>query len=221
MKAIVFGANGQLGKSIVDDLLLKGFEVATTSRESKVTEFQTKDGFAQIISSEMKFDACIWAQGQNVNDTLESATNFESIIDANLIFTVNSLRVLLENNLLNEGARMVVLSSVWQSLSRTNKFSYSVAKSAIVGLVNSFIADYSSRGYAMNAVLPGIVDTPMTRSNLNDEQIKKIEHETPAGKLVLAVHVAKVASWLASPESFGVNGQFIRVDNGWSQIRAI
>ena len=106
MKAIVFGANGQLGKSIVDELLLKGFDVATTSRDSKDTEFQTKDGFAQIISSGMKFDACIWAQGQNVNDTLESATNFDSIIDANLIFTVNSLRVLLENNLLDKGARM-------------------------------------------------------------------------------------------------------------------
>ncbi len=221
MKAIVFGANGHLGRSIVEDLLLKGFDVATTSRDSKDTDFQTKDGFAQIIASGLKFDACVWAQGQNANDTLESATNFEAIIDANLIFTVNSLKALLENNLLSDHARLVVLSSVWQSLSRTNKFSYSVSKSAIEGLVNSFIADYSSRGYSMNAVLPGVVDTPMTRSNLSNEQIKKIEHETPAGKLVLASHVAKAVSWLASPESLGVNGQFIRVDNGWSQIRAI
>jgi len=221
MKAIVFGANGYLGKSIVDDLLLKGFDVATTSRDFNETDFQTKDGFAQIINSGMKFDACIWAQGQNVNDTLESATSFEAILDANLIFTVNSLRVLLENNLLSDNARMVILSSIWQSLSRTNKFSYTVSKSAIEGLVNSFIADYSSRGYSMNAVLPGVVDTPMTRSNLSNEQLKKIEHETPAGKLVLASHVAKTVSWLASPESLGVNGQFIRVDNGWSQIRAI
>ena len=221
MKAIVFGANGYLGKSIVEDLSLKGFDVATTSRDSKDTDFQTKDGFAQIINSGMKFHACIWAQGQNTNDTLESATSFEAIIDANLIFTVNSLRVLLENNLLGDHARMVVLSSVWQSLSRTNKFSYSVSKSALEGLVNSFVADYSSRGYSMNAVLPGIVDTPMTRSNLSNDQIKKIEHETPAGKLVSATNVAKTVAWLASPESIGVNGQFIRVDHGWSQIRAI
>ena len=221
MKAIVYGANGYLGKSIVDDLSLKGFDVATTSRDSKETDFQTKDGFAQIISSGMKFDACVWAQGQNANDTLESATSFEAIIDANLTFTINSLRALLENNLLSDNARMVVISSVWQSLSRTNKFSYSVSKSAIEGLVNSFIADYSPRGYSMNAVLPGVVDTPMTRSNLSSEQIKKIEHETPAGKLVSAANVAKTVSWLASPGSLGVNGQFIRVDNGWSQIRAI
>ena len=221
MKAIVFGANGYLGKSIVNDLLLKGFDVATTSRDSKETDFQTKNGFAQIIDSGLKFNACVWAQGQNANDTLESATSFEAIIDANLTFTINSLRALLENNLLSDNARMVVISSVWQSLSRTNKFSYSVSKSAVEGLVNSFIADYSPRGYSMNAVLPGVVDTPMTRSNLSNEQIKKIEHETPAGKLVSAANVAKTVSWLASPESIGVNGQFIRIDNGWSQIRAI
>lgn len=221
MKAIVFGANGHLGESIVSELQLNGFDVATTSRDSKNTEFQTKDGLAQITNSGMIFDACIWAQGQNVNDTLVSATSFEVILDANLVFIVKSLRALLENNLLSDHARLVVLSSVWQSLSRTNKFSYSVSKSAIEGLVNSFVADYSSRGYSMNAVLPGIVDTPMTRSNLSKEQIMKIEHETPSGTLVLASHVAKTVSWLASPDSLGVNGQFIRVDNGWSQIRAV
>ena len=116
---------------------------------------------------------------------------------------------------------MVVLSSVWQSLSRTNKFSYSVSKAAVEGLVNSFIADYSAQGYAMNAVLPGIVDSPMTRANLSENQIKKIENETPSQYLVSASNVAKVVSWLSSPDSAGVNGQFIRVDNGWSHIRAI
>ena len=221
MRAIVFGANGHLGRSIVEDLSLKGFDVATTSRDSKDTDFQTKDGFAQIINSGMKFDACIWSQGQNANDTLENSENFEEILEANLMFTIKSLRALLMNSLLADQARMVILSSVWQSLSRTNKFSYSVSKSAIEGLVNSFVADHSSQGYAMNAVLPGIVDTPMTRSNLSGLQIEKIELETPARKLVSATNVAKTVSWLASPESIGVNGQFIRVDNGWSQIRAI
>lgn len=221
MRAIVFGANGYLGRAIVEDLLVNGFEVTTCSRNSSDTEFQTESGFEKIIESGNKYDACIWAQGQNANDTLESSKNFEAIFEANILFIVKSLKVLLENNLLVTHARMVILSSVWQSLSRTNKFSYSVSKSAVEGLVNSFVADYSSKGYAMNAVLPGVVDTPMTRSNLSDEQIKKIENETPAGFLVSSTNVAKVVSWLASPASTGVNGQFIRVDNGWSQIRAI
>lgn len=221
MKAIVFGANGYLGTAIVDDLLAKGFDVDTCSRSSKDTKFQSENGFEEIIATGEKYDACVWAQGQNANDTLTSADNFEAIFEANVVFIVESLRALLDNNLLGKPARLVVLSSVWQSLSRTNKFSYSVSKSAIEGLVNSFVADYSAKGYSMNAVLPGVVDTPMTRSNLSSQQIEKIENETPAGKLVSPLDVARTVSWLSSPDSIGVNGQFICVDNGWSQIRAI
>ena len=221
MKAIVFGANGYLGSAIVDELRKTSFDVTTSSRSSGETNFQTQDGFEAIIASGEKFDACIWAQGQNATDTLSSAGNFDAIFEANIGFIVKSLTALIENNLLAPQARLVVLSSVWQSLSRTNKFSYSVSKSAVEGLVNSFIADYSAQGYAMNAVLPGVVDTPMTRANLSENQIKKIENDTPSQHLVSASNVAKVVSWLSSPESAGVNGQFIRVDNGWSQIRAI
>ena len=59
MKAIVFGANGYLGTSIVDELTKNGFDVTTTSRSSSETEFQTKNGFNEIISSGKKFNACI------------------------------------------------------------------------------------------------------------------------------------------------------------------
>jgi hypothetical protein len=48
------------------------------------TDFQTQDGFDAIISSGKKFDACIWAQGQNASDTLSSAGNFDAIFEANI-----------------------------------------------------------------------------------------------------------------------------------------
>jgi NAD(P)-dependent dehydrogenase (short-subunit alcohol dehydrogenase family) len=73
----------------------------------------------------------------------------------------------------------------------------------------------------MNAVLPGVVDTPMTRANLDQTQISNIEKQTPTKSLVTSEEVAKAVNWLASAQSSGINGQFIRVDNGWSQIRAI
>ena len=113
MKAIVFGANGYLGTSIVNELTKNGFDVTTTSRSSSETEFQTKNGFNDIISSGKKFNACIWAQGQNAQDTLSSAKNFEAVFDANVLYTIKSLTALIENGLLAPQARLVVLSSVW------------------------------------------------------------------------------------------------------------
>ena len=84
MKAIVFGANGYLGNAIVDELTKNSFDVTTSSRSSDETDFQTQNGFDAIIASGKKFDACIWAQGQNASDTLSTAGNFDAIFEANI-----------------------------------------------------------------------------------------------------------------------------------------
>jgi NAD(P)-dependent dehydrogenase (short-subunit alcohol dehydrogenase family) len=106
-------------------------------------------------------------------------------------------------------------------LSRKNKFSYSVSKAALEGLVNSVLADFSGDGLRINAVLPGVIDSPMTRANLSQDQIDNIESQTPSRKLVSSCELSKIIAWLLSNESLGVNGQFINVDNGWSNVRTI
>jgi NAD(P)-dependent dehydrogenase (short-subunit alcohol dehydrogenase family) len=152
---------------------------------------------------------------------LNTSNNFEDVLNSNLIYIVNSLKFLLENHLLEASTSLVVVSSVWQNITRKNKFSYTVSKAAIEGLVNSVMADFSSSGMRINAVLPGVVDSKMTRENLTSLQISKIESETPSHTLVTAQELAKVISWLLSGESKGINGQFITVDNGWSNVRTL
>ena len=56
---------------------------------------------------------------------------------------------------------------------------------------------------------------------LNTFQIETIENQTPSGKLVSANQLARVIAWLLSEDSRGINGQFIGVDNGWSNVRSI
>ena len=127
----------------------------------------------------------------------------------------------MNSNLLQQDARLTVISSVWQNLGRKNKFSYMVSKSAVEGLVNSFLADYSQVGYSINAVLPGVIDSPMTRQVLSQAQLKKIIDQTPNKKLVTARQVSQLVTWLTSKNAAGINGQFILIDNGWSSVRVI
>ena len=138
-----------------------------------------------------------------------------------VVYIVKSLRFMLDNHLLEASSSLVVVSSVWQNITRKNKFSYTVSKAAIEGLVNSVMADFSITGMRINAVLPGVIDSKMTRENLTASQISKIESETPNNTLVTAQELAKVISWLLSDESKGINGQFITVDNGWSNVRTL
>lgn len=221
MKILVFGASGTLGAEIKTELESKGHHVTSASNSSSSSDIQTANGFEGIATLGIKFDGCVWAQGINANDTLLTSEKFGSTLEANLLFVVNSMKYLLGSNLLNPTSSLVLVSSVWQNLSRKNKFSYSVSKASLEGVVNSVVADFSGNGLRINAVLPGVIDSPMTRSNLSDEQVETIENQTPSGRLVSSNELAKVIAWLLSQESSGVNGQFISVDNGWSNVRTI
>jgi 3-oxoacyl-[acyl-carrier protein] reductase len=221
MRVLVFGGSGTIGSEVSSELSARGNEVVTVANTSPNADIQTQKGFGPLLNLKVKFDGCVWAQGINSNDTLNTSNNFEDVLNSNLIYIVNSLKFLLENHLLEASTSLVVVSSVWQNITRKNKFSYTVSKAAIEGLVNSVMADFSSSGMRINAVLPGVVDSKMTRENLTSLQISKIESETPSHTLVTAQELAKVISWLLSGESKGINGQFITVDNGWSNVRTL
>jgi NAD(P)-dependent dehydrogenase (short-subunit alcohol dehydrogenase family) len=220
MKILVFGASGALGAAIKTELERKGHHVTSASNSSSSSDIQTVNGFEGIATLGIKFDGCVWAQGVNANDTLLTSEKFEDTLEANLLFVVKSMKYLLSSKILNPAPSLVLVSSVWQNLSRKNKFSYSVSKASLEGLVNSVLADFSENGLRINAVLPGVIDSPMTRANLSDEQIETIQNQTPSGKLVSAIELARVIAWLLSEESLGINGQFISVDNGWSNVRS-
>jgi NAD(P)-dependent dehydrogenase (short-subunit alcohol dehydrogenase family) len=74
---------------------------------------------------------------------------------------------------------------------------------------------------SINGLLPGIIDTPMTRKNLSQEQVNQIIDQTPSKKLVRADEIARVAEFLVSKNSQGINGQSITVDNAWTISRNV
>ena len=76
-------------------------------------------------------------------------------------------------------------------------------------------------GLSINAVLPGVIDTPMTRANLSAEQIANIEKDSLGGYLANPGNVAQTISWLLSEDSAGLTSQFITVDNGWTINRHV
>ncbi len=127
-----------------------------------------------------QFDAVVWAQGANCSDDIYTfdLKAHEAVYAANVTYILVSLQVLLRYKLLAPAARLCIISSIWQNLARQNKLSYCITKSALQGLVQSLMVDLGRSGYLVNAVLPGALDTPMTRANLSDEQISRLEGMT-------------------------------------------
>ena len=222
-RALVFGATGDIGGECVSSLASKGWEVLRASRASTDADLRTSEPhWVEQVRAFSSLDAVVWASGCNWSDTvLGDRDSLRRMLDGNIFYIQETLQAITSADVLNNPCRFVVLSSVWQESARSSKFSYIVSKSALSGLVRSAMIDLATFGISINAVLPGPVNTDMTRRNLTNEQIMRFEPATPIGRLVRVQEVANTVAWLCSDESAGVNGQSITVDGGFLGARVV
>ena len=213
--ALVVGGFGALGAAIAAQLEADGARVLRTSRNppTGTPEAITLDG--DDASRELPtLQAVVWAQGVNVNDRADAheSEDLSRMFDVNVALVARQLQALIAGKRLVRGARLVVLSSIWEGVARPGKFSYTVSKAAVGGLVRAAALDLAPQGILVNAVLPGVVDTPMTRTMLSTGQIDQVESATGFRRMVVPGDVASLVGYLCSPRNTGVTGQSIVVD---------
>ena len=224
---LVFGASGAIGGAIVQHAEARGWRVTGVARRIEAPGIAVdplrEDFDAERLRSDAPYTAICWAQGANCNDSVyefELAKHME-IYAANVAYILVTLKALLSAGLVAEGTRMCVVSSIWQRLARQSKLSYCVSKAALEGLVLSAAADMAKDRHLINAVLPGALETPMTRRNLSAEQIDRLAGATGFGRLAGLGDVASMVGYLCSRENTGITGQFIAVDLGFSHVRIV
>ncbi len=228
---LLFGATGSIGLAIREKFAQKSWQIVSVKRDEVDSNNQvcwnplteTSKQTLDQLRAYGQFDAVCWAQGQNCNDSIYAfdVKQHREIFEANVVYILQSLNVLLKENLLSTPARLCVISSIWQNIARQNKLSYSISKSALKGLVLSLANDLGADGHLINAVLPGALDTPMTHQNLSVEQIAKITASTQFGRLPNLDDVSNTVHFLCSEENSGVTGQFIKIDLGFSDVRIV
>lgn len=237
---LVFGASGAIGSVIVERFVQTGNQVVAVSRQQLPKNCHPSDlvlssihwvtwdvasNNAAIPWTELpdQIDAVVWAQGVNCTDDIYSfdLQQHETLYTANVTYILISLKALLEQKCLAEGARLCIISSIWQNIARQKKLSYCISKAALQGMVQSLAIDLGKEGYLINAVLPGALDSSMTRANLSSSQITQIEKMTPLGSLPTLDDVSNLVHYLCSPSNTGITGQFIAADKGFSYAKII
>jgi 3-oxoacyl-[acyl-carrier protein] reductase len=208
---LIFGSSGTLGSECAKHFAEKKWNVLTADRNVKEAD------------SYRNLNAVVWAQGTNLTASLQQMekAQWDEIWEANFFFVVKTLKTLLDNNSLAANARLVVFSSVWEEVARKNKSAYISSKAAIGGFIRSMASELGAKNISINGLLPGIIDSPMTRKNLSTEQVNQIIDQTPGNKLVQPREIASIVEFLASKNSQGINGQSITVDNAWTISRNV
>lgn len=231
-RVAVFGATGAIGSALCQWFGARDWQVTAICRSAPNSKAPTDIEWVSwdpVTSPNVPagihtpFSALVWAQGMNLNDSIHdfNAADHEKMYRANVIYIMQSLHALLDAKLLANSARLCIISSIWQNISRQNKLSYTVSKAALQGLVNSLTIDLGQSGHMVNAVLPGALDTPMTRANLSAAQIQQLEGLTPLKRLSTLDDVCNLTGYLCSSSNTGITGQFIAADGGFSYARIL
>jgi NAD(P)-dependent dehydrogenase (short-subunit alcohol dehydrogenase family) len=100
---------------------------------------------------------------------------------------------------------------------------YSATKAALRSFARTWAADLKDRGIRVNAVSPGITDTPglnelMVASGASDQALKRLPAAAPLGRPGTPDEVARAVVFLASDDSSYVTGTELFVDGGFAQV---
>ena len=151
---------------------------------------------------------------------LTSAQELQDVLTANLISAFATVRA-AAGAMRQGGGSIVLLSSAAAAIGLPNHEAIAAAKAGVSGLARSAAATYAPYGIRVNAVSPGLVDTPMSRSITTNELARKASIAMhPLGRLGTADDIAEAICWLLTPQSAWVTGQVIGVDGGLATLKS-
>jgi 3-oxoacyl-[acyl-carrier protein] reductase len=225
MNILIFGAAGSIGNHLYDNFKINHNVYGSSSTDNSIHTIKCKieNGILvhNILSLNLpKLDGVIWAQGKNINDSIYNLNinSFNTIMECNVTFILETLKVLIDNNLINDNAKMVIISSIWEDCTRDNKLSYSISKGCLTNLVKNIAFDLSNKHILINNILPGPIDNDMTNSTLTKEQVRNISEYTGFNRLITLEDVYNTVKFLLLFNT-GITGQSIKLDLGYTNIR--
>ena len=148
----------------------------------------------------------------------ETAENFDRVNAINLRGVWACMKHELRQMREQGSGAIVNNSSLGGLVGLPGRAAYHASKHGVIGLTRSAALEYAPRGIRINAVCPGIIDTPMVAGMLTTqaEAMKEMMRDVPIGRLGHAEEIAAAVLWLCSPGASFVIGQALAVDGGYT-----
>ena len=149
--------------------------------------------------------------------------DFQNDFQVNLLGAVGVLQTVLPHlKRAEDGAAVVLFSTVAVQTGMGFHASVAAAKGAVEGLTRALAAEWASAKIRVNAVAPSLTDTPLAKNLLSTDDKKEASNRRhPLGRYGTAADVAAVATFLLSDEASWITGQIFGVDGGLGSIRNV
>jgi NAD(P)-dependent dehydrogenase (short-subunit alcohol dehydrogenase family) len=150
---------------------------------------------------------------------LTTAEEFEQVVLTNLTSAFATVRAAVKH-LRTDGGAIVLLTSAAAQIGLANHEAIAAAKGGVIGLTRSAAATYAAKNIRVNAIAPGLVDTPLTqRITSNENALRASLAMHPIGRVGTPTDIAGAVEWLLQPASSWITGQVIAVDGGLSSLK--
>lgn len=235
--ALVIGAGSGIGKAGAEALAAFGAHVvcadlnadaaATTaagivadggSASSGPVDIGEPESVAAIIDQP---DIVVSTPAINVRKTMLSLTDeeFRKVIDLNLRGTFNVLTTAGAGMAERGRGSIVVISSIRSQVVEPGQGVYAATKAGVLQLVKTLAAELGPQGVRVNALAPGVVETPLTAQiKSNPEWYDAYAAKSALGRWSDPVEMAGPIVYLASDAASFVTGSLLVVDGGWLAI---
>lgn len=143
---------------------------------------------------------------------------FDRVVDINLRGLWSCMKYELQQMRKQGSGAIVNCSSLGGLVGVAGRGAYHAAKHGVLGLTKSAALEYAEQGIRINAVCPGIIDTPMVAGmkQMETEAMEQLMSQVPARRLGRAEEIADPVLWLCGPGSTYVMGHALTVDGGYT-----
>lgn len=232
--ALVTGGSGGIGAAICRRLAADGYHVyihahhGVQAAQTLADAICAEGGSAEILVFDVTDSAAVTemltklTENQPIQVLVNNAgihddavfpgmqaEQWHRVIDVSLNGFFNVTHPLMMPMIRSRWGRIINVSSIASIMGNAGQVNYSAAKGALNSATKSLAREVASRGITVNAIAPGIIDTSMSESAFNAEDIKRM---VPMKRAGTPTEVADLVGFLASDQAAYISGQVISIN---------
>ena len=233
--ALITGGTGGIGKALVRSFTEAGYSVAFTYKSNIASatelreslgahpikadgriESEVRAAVAETISKFGRIDCLVNNAGISRFGLLSdlSLDEWRDMMDTNLTSAFLFSREVISDMLSRKCGRIINISSMWGLVGASCEVAYSTAKAGLIGFTKALAKELGPSGITVNAIAPGVIDTPMN-SMLDPDSISALCDETPVGRIGTPEEVAAATVFLASDAAAFITGETLNISGGF------